>query len=98
MTSATIPTTHWHTLPDGREFTGPDELRAILVGDREAFTRCLTTKLMTYALGRGLERNDRHTVKTIGRRVAAEHYRFSSLILGIVESRPFQMRRGAPTP
>jgi hypothetical protein len=81
------------SLPDGREFDGPTELTAILTEDREAFTRCLTGKLLTYALGRGLERSDRRTVKTISADVAKADYRFSSLVLGIVNSRPFQMRR-----
>jgi hypothetical protein len=81
-------------LPDGREFEGPDQLREILKGDREAFTRTIASKLMTYALGRGLERYDRHAVKTIAAKVAANDYRFSSLVMEIVQSRPFQMRRG----
>jgi hypothetical protein len=80
-------------LPDGREFDGPTELTAILTQDRDAFARCLTGKLLTYALGRGLERSDRRTVKTISTDLASADYRFSSLVLGIVNSRPFQMRR-----
>ena len=52
-------------LPDGRRFTGPDELRTILSADRDAFARAITSKLMTYALGRGLERYDTRTVKLI---------------------------------
>src|SRR4029453_16979662 len=80
-------------LPDGREFDGPTELSAILTQDRDAFARCLTGKLLTYALGRGIERADRRTVKTIAADVAKADYRFSSLVLGIVNSRPFQMRR-----
>ena len=52
-------------LPDGRKFQGPDELRSILAADRDAFARCLTSKLLTYALGRGLERYDTRTVKLI---------------------------------
>ncbi|HXG64883.1 MAG TPA: DUF1592 domain-containing protein [Blastocatellia bacterium] len=82
------------TLPDGRSFNGPQELKAILKADRDAFAECLTEKLLTYALGRGLERYDRPTVKKIAGRVAASDYRFSSLILEIVNSLPFQMRRG----
>jgi hypothetical protein len=82
-------------LPDGREFDGPTELTAILTQDRDAFARCLTGKLLTYALGRGLERSDRRTVKTISADVASADYRFSSLVLGIVNSRPFQMRRSS---
>lgn len=82
------------TLPDGRSFKGPQELRAILRADRTAFTEGLTEKLLTYALGRGLERYDKPAVKKIASLVAAENYRFSSLVLEIVRSLPFQMRRG----
>jgi hypothetical protein len=85
-------------LPDGREFEGPVQLREILKGDREAFTRTIASKLMTYALGRGLELYDRHAVKTIAAKVAANDYRFSSLVMEIVSSRPFQMRRGKIEP
>ena len=56
-------------LPDGRKFTGPDELRDILSADREAFARAITSKLLTYALGRGLERYDNRTVKLIASRL-----------------------------
>lgn len=81
------------TLPDGRSFKGPQELRAILKADRDAFAAGLTEKLLTYALGRGLERYDRAAVKQITERLAAEDYRFSALVLEIVKSLPFQMRR-----
>jgi hypothetical protein len=80
------------TLPDGRTFTGAGELKTILRSEREAFARGLTGKLMTYALGRGLERYDRRTVRTIAASVAADNYRFSSLVRGIVTSPAFQMR------
>ena len=70
-------------------------LKAILLKQKkEQFVRCLSEKLLTYALGRGLERYDKPTVKAIARRVAADDYRFSSLILEIVNSLPFQMRKG----
>ncbi|HLK56299.1 MAG TPA: DUF1592 domain-containing protein [Chthonomonadaceae bacterium] len=82
------------SLPDGRSFQGPDGLKAILKADRDAFAQCLTEKLLTYALGRGLERYDRATVKEITQRTATKDYRFSNLVLEIVTSRPFQMRRG----
>jgi mono/diheme cytochrome c family protein len=82
-------------LPDGRKFNGPEELRKIILSDRDAFAQCLTEKLLTYGLGRGLERYDKPTVKKIAAQVAANNYRFSSLVLGIVNSLPFQMRRGA---
>jgi hypothetical protein len=81
------------TLPDGEEFEGPVELRAILKGEREAFARTLTAKLMTYALGRGLERYDTKTVRLIASRLPARNYRFSALVLEIVNSLPFQARR-----
>jgi hypothetical protein len=80
-------------LPDGRKFNGPDELRAILSSDRDAFARALTSKLLTYALGRGLERYDTKTVKAIAAALPASDYRFSALVLEIVKSLPFQSRR-----
>ncbi|MGE3440789.1 MAG: DUF1585 domain-containing protein, partial [Blastocatellales bacterium] len=82
------------TLPDGRSFNGPQELKVILKADRDAFARGLTEKLLTYALGRGIERYDRPAVKKIAARAAANDYRFSSLALEIVNSLPFQYRRG----
>jgi hypothetical protein len=68
-------------------------LKAIVKADRDAFAECLTEKLLTYALGRGLERYDKPTVKKIAGNVAAHGYRFSSLTLEIVRSLPFQMRK-----
>lgn len=85
------------SLPDGRSFQGPGGLKTILEADRGVFAQCLTSKLLTYALGRGLEGYDRATVKEITRKLAANDYRFSSLVLEIVTSRPFQMRRGDRT-
>jgi len=81
-------------LPDGRKFTGPQELEAVLRQDGDAFTRALTEKLLTYALGRGLERYDRRTVKAIAQRVAESDYRFSALVMEIAQSLPFRMRKG----
>jgi hypothetical protein len=86
------------TLPDGRSFSGPQELKVILKADRDAFARGLTEKLLTYALGRGLERYDRPAVKKIATRVEANDYRFSSLALEIVNSLPFQYRRAVSAP
>ena len=80
-------------LPDGRRFTGPDELREILSADRDAFARAITSKLLTYGLGRGLERYDNRTVKLIASRLPKYDYRFSGLVLEIVNSLPFQSRR-----
>ncbi len=84
------------TLPSGKSFDGPDELKTILASDREVFTHCLAEKLLTYALGRGLERYDRPTVKVIVQQVADSNYRFSSLVLAIVNSLPFQMQGDPP--
>lgn len=81
-------------LPDGRSFKGVSELKTILKADRGAFAEGVTDKLLTYALGRGLERYDRPTVKQIARRVAEKEFKFSSLVMEIVNSLPFQYRRG----
>jgi hypothetical protein len=85
-------------LPDGRSFSGPAELTAILASEREAFAKALTSKMLTYALGRGLEPYDRRTVRMIARKLPDHDYRFSGLVLEIVNSLPFQMRRGVATP
>jgi hypothetical protein len=82
------------TLPDGRSFSGPQGLKAILKAQPDKFTESLTRKLLMYALGRGLETSDNEAVNEIVRKVAADNYRMSSLILGIVNSQPFQKRRG----
>jgi hypothetical protein len=81
------------TLPDGRSFKGYKDLRGILKADPAAFTECLTEKMLIYALGRGLERGDRKIVKAIAERVARDGYRFSSLVLEIARSAPFQMTK-----
>jgi Protein of unknown function (DUF1592)/Protein of unknown function (DUF1588)/Protein of unknown function (DUF1587)/Protein of unknown function (DUF1585)/Protein of unknown function (DUF1595) len=80
-------------LPDGRTFHGPEEMKAILKEDREAFAVCVTEKMLTYALGRGLERPDRRVVREIAQRLADRQYRFSALVEEIAKSLPFQMRR-----
>ncbi|MSV29967.1 MAG: DUF1592 domain-containing protein [Bryobacterales bacterium] len=81
-------------LPDGKSFQTPAELKAVLKDGSDAFVRCLSEKLLTYGLGRGLERYDRPAVDSISREVSRDGYRFSRLILGVVDSLPFQMRRG----
>ena len=80
-------------LPDGRSIDGPADLLAILGQSGDRFVRALTEKLMVYALGRGLDAGDRVAARRIARRVRENDYRFSSLVLGIVESAPFQRRR-----
>ena len=77
-------------LPGGRKFLGPMDLVQILAEDKKTeFTRCLTLKMLTYALGRGLGVADRCTVRTIVNRLAEEDYRFATLIKSIVTSPPF---------
>jgi hypothetical protein len=80
------------TLPDGTTFKGPTELRQVLLKHAEEFTTTLTEKLLTYALGRGLDYSDAPAVRQIKREAAGTNYRFASLVLGIVKSTPFQMR------
>ncbi|MCA9056253.1 MAG: DUF1592 domain-containing protein, partial [Planctomycetaceae bacterium] len=80
-------------LPSGESFNGPAELVEILAARREEFTRCLTEKLLTYALGRGLEYYDRCTVDRIVSQTQAADYRFSAVARGIVSSEPFRLRR-----
>jgi len=80
-------------LPDGKAFRGADELKIVLRQEKDTFAEGLAGKLLTYALGRGLDRSDQPAVKQIAARMAADNYKFSSLLLGIVNSAPFQMQR-----
>src|SRR5262249_46465525 len=81
----------------GEPFTGIHELKRVLVTTRRGdFYRCLTGKLLTYALGRGPEYYDVEAVDRIVDRLEREQGRFSALLMGIVESAPFQKRRNAP--
>jgi hypothetical protein len=90
-----FPVDNTGSLPNGQTVQGPDGLKAVLKSDRDAFTRCLAEKLLTYGLGRGLEPSDQPVVRTIAQKVAADDYRFSRLVLEIVNSPPFQMRSAA---
>lgn len=83
------------TLPDGTDFNGPEGLREILLNKRELFVETFTERLLTYALGRGVEHYDLPVVRKITREAADDDYRWSSIILGIVRSVPFQMRRAS---
>ncbi len=80
-------------LPGGRKFSTPAEMRQILGERREEFARALTEKLMIYALGRGLQRYDRPTVKDIVKRMDTSGYGFQTLVREVVRSFPFQSRR-----
>jgi hypothetical protein len=81
-------------LPNGKSFNGPAELRAILRQDLPEFSRCLVERMLTYALGRGLERYDNKTVDDINHQLAGSGYGFQSLVYDIAHSLPFQSRRG----
>ena len=67
---------------------------AVLKTDKNAFAECVTEKMLTYALGRGMESSDRRTVKQITAQLPTNNYRFSNVVLEIVKSVPFQMRKG----
>ena len=79
-------------LPDGTKFQGSAEMQKIFLSHPEVFVTTLTEKLLTYALGRGVEYYDEPVVRSIMREAAPNHYRWSAIILGIVKSAPFQMR------
>jgi len=77
-------------LVDGQTFNGPSELREALMHYSPRFVQMLTERLLTYALGRGVEYYDMPVVRDIARKAAEHDNRFSALVLGIVESQPFQ--------
>ena len=80
-------------LPGGRFFQGPQQLKSILLKtERNAFVRCLTEKMLTFALGRGLEIYDKPVINQICKKLEEENYKFSELVLAIVKSLPFQRR------
>ncbi|MCE2540221.1 MAG: DUF1585 domain-containing protein [Acidobacteria bacterium] len=79
-------------MPDGTPFDGPADLRGLLVRNPEQFVTVVAEKLLTYALGRGVEYYDAPAVREITRAAAAYDYGLASLIVGVVKSTPFQMR------
>jgi hypothetical protein len=83
-------------LPGGTRFEGLAGLKSLLTGRREQFVSTVTERLLSFALGRSIEYYDRPAVRRIVRNAAAEDFRWSSIILGVVESVPFQMRRKEP--
>jgi Protein of unknown function (DUF1592)/Protein of unknown function (DUF1588)/Protein of unknown function (DUF1585)/Protein of unknown function (DUF1587)/Protein of unknown function (DUF1595) len=80
------------TLADGTQVNGPVALREAILSRPDAFVTVVTEKMLTYALGRGLEPADMPVVRRIVRKAAQNNYQLSSVIIGIVESAPFQMR------
>ncbi len=83
---------------DGTKLDGPVSLRNALLSHSGAFIRTFTEKLLTYALGRGIEYYDMPVVRTIDREAAGKDNRFSAFVLGIVKSTPFQMRKVEENP
>ncbi len=80
------------TMPTGDAFEGLTGLRELLVNDPEPLVRTVTEKLLAYALGRGIEHYDYPAIRRIVRDAAGDGYRWSAIVLGIVDSPPFQMR------
>ena len=80
-------------LPDGTEVAGPVGLTRVLISKKDQFVLTLTERLLTYGLNRGVEPADMPAIRRIVRSAASNDYRWSSLIMGVVNSMPFQMRR-----
>jgi len=82
------------TLPSGQSFKGPGDLKQILKEKKDLFCHCLTQKLLTYALGRGVEPYDKPAVDTIVNALMRQDFKFSTLVVEIVKCDPFRLRRG----
>jgi hypothetical protein len=82
------------TLPNGKTFSSPSEMRTVMKSQLPQFAHCLVEKMLTYSIGRGLGPYDRRTVDEVTRRLEADGYPFQTLIFEIVRSLPFQSRRG----
>jgi hypothetical protein len=93
-TAEGIPVDAGGTLPSGESFSGPVELAGILKNRKDEFAELVTRKMLTYALGRGLELPDTCAVDDIVSELRGDDYRFTTLVRGIVHSKPFLMRRG----
>jgi hypothetical protein len=83
------------TFPDGSKFQGPEDLKSIIKLRKEEFARCLAEKMLIYSLGRGLEHYDTRTVNDIVKALAEKDFRFSVLVMRIVQSDAFRQRRGS---
>ncbi|MBV8878358.1 MAG: DUF1592 domain-containing protein, partial [Planctomycetaceae bacterium] len=92
-TDAGAPVDASGILPDGKTFRGPVELKQILMSRKDEFTKTLTGNLLIYALGRGLQREDDCVIRAAQDAAAKNDYRFSSLVVAIVQSFPFRNRR-----
>ena len=94
-TEAGAPIDASGTLFDGTTFNGVAELQEVLLQRPALSVTTLAEKLLTFATGRGVEYYDASAIRTIVREAQAVDYRFSSLVLGVVNSMPFQMRRAS---
>ncbi|WP_394794751.1 DUF1592 domain-containing protein [Armatimonas sp.] len=81
-------------LPDGSKFDGPKELKKVLLSKKSLFTKTMTERLLTYALGRGVERADKCNLEAMAKTVAAKGYKFSAIVEAVITSQPFRERRG----
>ena len=84
------------SLPDGSSINGPSDLRAVLMNRSDEFVYNLVSKLLTYALGRGIEYDDAPAIRQIVRDAARDDHRWASVVTAIAKSQPFQMRRSYP--
>ncbi len=80
-------------LPDGAKFDGVAELKKALLRHPEQFVRTVAEKLLMYGIGRNVQYYDQPAVRSIVRQAAGNNYSFASLVLGVVKSAPFQMRK-----
>jgi hypothetical protein len=80
-------------LPNGRKIAGSDDLKKAMLDRKDDFVRCLVTKMLTYATGRGVEPYDRCTIDDVCASVKQNNYRFSAVLTGIVKSDAFEKRR-----
>jgi hypothetical protein len=96
INDSSVPIDPSGQLVDGTEVNGPASLRQALLGRSDLFTQKFTQDLLMYGTGRVLQYYDMPSVRAIERAASADNHRFSSIVLGIVRSAPFQMRRAEP--
>ena len=82
----------FRSLADGKQVKGPKELREAILSRPDAFTTVVTERMLTYALGRGLEPSDMPVVRRIVKKAAQNDYKLATVVMGIIDSAPFQMR------
>ena len=80
-------------MPDGTKFTGPGGLRDVMLGHKDEFVEAFTERLMIYALGRGVTAADMPAIRAVRAGAGRDNFRLHAIIMGIVQSIPFTMRR-----